>query len=341
MVEKVNPSPNRPADAFTTAGAIAYGGGTDSGGYIVSSSEPTELSKQDPNVDETSLNEFTESSSSSSFTISIDAGEAFIFGSWLVIDNSPARTFDLASDTNNQTVYVGWDRGSANNVVIGLDSDFDNLSDNSDQKIPLYTFDTDTNGVTNVVDERQIGQSQELTALSVADELGIPIYSNSTDAPQSEGNIVAIDGSSSQSAGLYSHDGSSYIKAGNTEEKIEDIVAGLITGGDKVSTTYDDTNDTLTVDTSALDTEEVEDTVNSLVSSDSNLSWAYDDSGNTLTVSLSSSISVNSVTLSELMEMGSATEPSTPSGDDVALWNSGNSVQAKFSDGSTVTLAQQ
>jgi hypothetical protein len=41
------------------------------------------------------------------------------------------------------------------------------------------------------------------------------------------------------------------------------------------------------------------------------------------------------------MEMGSATEPSTPTGDDVALWNSGNEVQAKFSDGSTVTIAQE
>lgn len=341
MVEKVNPSPNRPADAFTTAGAIAYGGGTDSGGYIVSSSEPTELSKQDPDVDETAFNEFTESSSSSSFTISIDSGEAFIFGSWVVIDNSPARTFDLASDTNNQTVYIGWDRASPNNVIIGIDSDFDNLAENSDQKIPLYTFDTDTNGVTSVVDERQIGKSQDFAALSIADELGIPIYSDSTNAPQIEGNIIVIDGSGSQSSGLYSHDGSSYINAGNTEEKIEDIVAGLVAGGDKVSTTYDDNNDTLTVDTSALDTEEVEDVVNSLVSSDSNLSWAYDDAGNTLTISLSDSVSINSVTLSDLMEMSSATEPSTPTDDDVALWNSGNAVQAKFSDGSTVTLAQQ
>jgi hypothetical protein len=338
MTQKVNPSPQRPASSFKTAGAIAYGGGSQDG-YVVPNNETTEIAIQDQDITNTGINQFTETSSSSSFDVSIDGGEAFVFGAWVCTDTT--TTITLAQNTSNQKVFVGWNKSASDNVIIGTESTFSITPGDTDQKIPLYSYDTDSNGVTNVTDKRQIGKSQEASTLSVADELGIPIYSDSTNAPQTEGNVIVVDGSGSKSAGLYSHDGSSYIKAGNTEEKIEDIVVGLITGGNKVSTTYDDANDTLTVNTSALDTEEVEDTVSSLVSSDSNLSWSYDDAGNTLTVSLSNSVSTNSVTLSELMEMGSATEPSTPSDDDVALWNSGNAVEAKFSDGSTVTIAQE
>lgn len=34
-------------------------------------------------------------------------------------------------------------------------------------------------------------------------------------------------------------------------------------------------------------------------------------------------------------------EPDTPSGDKIVLWNNGNSLNAKFSDGSTVTIAEE
>jgi hypothetical protein len=79
------------------------------------------------------------------------------------------------------------------------------------------------------------------------------------------------------------------------DEKTEDTVAAILQEGDKVSITHDDANDTLTVDTSALDTEEVGDAVASLVAANSNLSWSYDDPNDTLTVSLSDSISVNTL----------------------------------------------
>jgi len=80
-----------------------------------------------------------------------------------------------------------------------------------------------------------------------------------------------------------------------TDEEAEDAVAAILQGGDKVSVSYDDANETLDVDTSALDTEEVEDAVASLVAADSNLSWSYDDSGDTLTISLADSISVGTL----------------------------------------------
>lgn len=159
MVEKVNPSPNRPADAFTTAGAITYGGGSDTG-YIVPAGSPTELSIQDTGVAEANLNAFDQTSSSDSYSVSIDAGEAFIFGSWVVIDDSPARTVTLTADQAGQTVYLGWSKSSANDAVIGIDADFDP----DDQRIPLWTFDTDTNGVnqTYIQDERTIGYTESI-----------------------------------------------------------------------------------------------------------------------------------------------------------------------------------
>jgi len=80
-----------------------------------------------------------------------------------------------------------------------------------------------------------------------------------------------------------------------SDEEAEDAVAAILGGGDNITVTHDDANDTLTVDTSALDTEEVEDAVASLVGSDSNLSWTYDNPGDTLTISLSSSVSVSSL----------------------------------------------
>jgi hypothetical protein len=80
-----------------------------------------------------------------------------------------------------------------------------------------------------------------------------------------------------------------------TDEEAEDVVAAILGGGDKVSVSYDDAGDVLTVDTSALDAEEVEDRISSLVASDSNLSWSYDDVGDALTISLSDSISVGTL----------------------------------------------
>jgi hypothetical protein len=51
--------------------------------------------------------------------------------------------------------------------------------------------------------------------------------------------------------------------------------------------------------------------------------------------------SVDSATLRELQTLEPATEPATPSGDEVNVWNDTNSLKAKFSDGTIVTLAEQ
>lgn len=163
MTEKANPSISRPAEAFKTAGAIAYGGhGGD--GFVVASSSPTDISVQDGGISESGLNAFAETSSASSFDVTIDGGEAFIFGSWVAIDTDTVVT--LASSTAGQTVYAGWNKNGSDDVIVGLASAFSTASGDTDEKIPLWTFDTDGSGVTNVVDERSIGYTQESTTFT-------------------------------------------------------------------------------------------------------------------------------------------------------------------------------
>jgi len=156
MSDLVNPSVNRPAEAFLTAGAIAYGGGN-SEGWIVRGSSPSELAIDSAAITEGNLNTFAETSSGASLNVDIDPGEAFIFGAWTAIDVSTSVTLDAS--TANQTVYVGWDTNASNRVIVGLDVAFDATTPDIDKKIPLYDFDTDGTGVTSVTDRRTIGKT--------------------------------------------------------------------------------------------------------------------------------------------------------------------------------------
>jgi len=88
--------------------------------------------------------------------------------------------------------------------------------------------------------------------------------------------------------GAISHDNLADVSEGGhrTTEQVEDIVDALLAAGDKVTTTYDDANDTLTIDTSALDAEEVRDEVGTLLSAGNGISVAVDDAGDTVTLSI-------------------------------------------------------
>jgi len=149
MTEKANPSANRAAEAFKTAGAIAYGGSRE--GFIVEGGSPTEISIQDPEVEDNNLNEFEETSSTTSLEVTIDPGEAFVFGSWIVKDYETTVTLPASSTT---TVYVGWNKDGSDDVIIGTESAFSAASGDADQKIPLYEYVTDSTGVTSVTDQR-------------------------------------------------------------------------------------------------------------------------------------------------------------------------------------------
>jgi len=141
MTDKVNPSKNRPAESFVTATAsIAKGGGTE--GYVVHDS-PTDAAIDDADLNEAALNSFEETSGAASLDVTIDPGEGFAGGAWFARDVE--TTVTLEASTSNQIVYAGWDKDLPDDVIIGLESDFKDL----DQKIELYSYDTDADGVTN------------------------------------------------------------------------------------------------------------------------------------------------------------------------------------------------
>jgi hypothetical protein len=99
-----------------------------------------------------------------------------------------------------------------------------------------------------------------------------------------ESNISLVNlGSRSHSDLSDSPSGAHHTKY--TDEEAQDSVASALSGGDKITVSYDDANDIISVDTSALDTEEVEDTVNNLISGGSNITTNYDDANDTLTIS--------------------------------------------------------
>lgn len=163
MTEKANPSINRSAEAFKTAGAIALAGGAKYG-WVSKSSNPSEISVQDPDITESNLNAFNESHSTSSFDVTIQGGEAFIFGSWLAKDTN--TTVTLTSNTTNQTVYVGWNKDGSDDVIVGFESVFATAAGDTDKKIPLFDFDTDGSGVTAVNDRRTVGKTIDGRSIS-------------------------------------------------------------------------------------------------------------------------------------------------------------------------------
>lgn len=176
MTQRVNPSRDRTATSFETGGAIAFGGhGAD--GFVVPAGTPTDLATQDGNVDETQMNAFAESHSASSFDVTIDPGEAFIFGSWVAKDAT--TTVTLASSTTGQTVYVGYDKDvGADTVIIGTSSAFSDTAGDTDPRIPIWDFDTDGSGVTASTGRRLIGYSEEVVGKSFYGNKDFSIFYN-------------------------------------------------------------------------------------------------------------------------------------------------------------------
>ena len=77
-------------------------------------------------------------------------------------------------------------------------------------------------------------------------------------------------------------DGTITSMGGKSEEEIEDIVAGLSQGGDKLSYTYDSGAGTLTVNTTALDEEEIE----AFIAAGNAVDTTYDSGAGTLTIAV-------------------------------------------------------
>lgn len=265
MTQKVNPSPQRPASSFKTAGAIAYGGGSEDG-YVVPSNETTEIAIQDQGIDASGINQFNQISSSSTLNVSIDGGEAFVFGAWVCIDTTTSIT--LAEDTPDQTVFVGWNKNAADNVIIGTASTFSVTPGDTDQKIPLYTFDTDSNGVVDVVDERFF---EQISADSIEQGSGSSLDADTVDGIEASelGSDVSNDGTT--------------VTSSSTDLDFTDNITASDDGDGTSTISVDDsfvknTGDTILGDVS------FEDNLRLLFGSDSDFSIQYVDSDNELKI---------------------------------------------------------
>jgi len=73
----------------------------------------------------------------------------------------------------------------------------------------------------------------------------------------------------------------------HTNERVDDRVNALIQAGTNISTSYDDANGTLTINSSGKTEEEIEDIVNGLVVGGTGISSTYDDAAGTLTIATS------------------------------------------------------
>ena len=284
MTQRANPSVNRPVEAFKSAGAIALAGGT-TDGWISPSDETSDISIQDPAINDEELNAFTENSLVDSTTVTIDPGEGFVFGSWVVKDTE--TEIDLAPSTPDQTVFLGWNNNEANDVIIGLVDDFNNGPNDVDQRIPLYDFDTDGSGVTDVIDRRYLGKRIDTSSLNIAETLGLPVYSETSNADSEQGSAIYIDGSSTEQEGIYVYTGATWDRVARTNEEVQDIVGSLLVGGTGTTLTYDDSNDSLTIDGATQYTDEdASDAIAALLVGGNGISLTYDDAGDSLTVDI-------------------------------------------------------
>lgn len=149
MTEKVHLSFNRTIRSREVAAAIQYGGGTE--GWIAPSDQRL-VEDSEGELATGPLGAFNYVSSSG-MDVTIDTGEALVEGAYVVSDAQHTVTLDAS--TTGQTVYVGWQDGAADTVIVGLDSAFTV----DDHRLPAWTFDTDGSDVTSVTDERSMAPS--------------------------------------------------------------------------------------------------------------------------------------------------------------------------------------
>ena len=136
------------------------------------------------------------------------------------------------------------------------------------------------------VDDSSIETSSDalqVKALGITDAMLAGSISNGKLANSSitiNSNATALGGAVTLDTGDISENGNLY----HTSERVDDRVNALITAGTNITTTYDDTAGTLTINSSGKTQEEIEDIVNGLVVGGTNITSTYDDTAGTLTL---------------------------------------------------------
>lgn len=100
-----------------------------------------------------------------------------VIGEWTARDTT--TDFPLAPNTDDQQVVLGWNpdavydetrhstRDAADKIIISRESEISNTT----PSVPIWSFDTDDNGVMSATDQRTIGPTAELTQLQATETL--------------------------------------------------------------------------------------------------------------------------------------------------------------------------
>lgn len=168
MTDAVDPSINKTVDDRLQAVGQRYSADD----WVVPSDRDVAASRI--GFSGTPLNAFASTTSTSSFDVDIDTGEAFVEGKYIATDTT--TTVTVASSTQGQTIYVGSNDADTNTVTIGLDGDFSSPY----SRIPLFDIATDTNGVTSTTDRRRIGEPVDGVWHNVTDPDGAMFSNTST-----------------------------------------------------------------------------------------------------------------------------------------------------------------
>lgn len=114
---------------------------------------------------------------------------------------------DGLTDSDVNHIYLNPNFGTNDSAVYNVYTDESNAAVEA-IKIAEVDLVNDTVTLTNQNPDTEFGNANFTV------NLGIPIYSDTSNAQTGEGNLIYIDGAGSQDEGLYLHNGSSYTKTG-------------------------------------------------------------------------------------------------------------------------------
>jgi hypothetical protein len=198
-------------------------------------------------------------------------------GSWRVIAGSDIQD---SSDIDHDSTVGGTDSDAHHTKTTSsadlTDVSADSVSDAHHNK----TVTLDELSDTDIIDVDVDNESNR----PVSGSSGHLFIANDT------GRIYYDNGASWDSVGVSDHSQLSGVSANDhhtkyTDEESQDATASLLVGGTNIDLTYNDVDNSLTVDTTALNEEEMEDAVASLIAAGTGINTVYDDAANTLTIS--------------------------------------------------------
>jgi len=156
-------------------------------GFIVPGTDPTPAAQRRGDINETALDAFTLTTSTSSFDVTVTPGEGFV-GGWFCRDRPttltlPANTtVDIVVGFNDQAIFdpnVDADRDDADEVIIALAQ-----STNDDLPTTVaHRVTTDGSGVTSSERIARVGSSIQVESVSAAGAIQNPRFQTVADVP--------------------------------------------------------------------------------------------------------------------------------------------------------------